>query len=298
MTLIYRKNTLGDFLYHVFPQMCADETLVVENKGGNKAVDLLLKRIPRNAGNAGPTRLHLIAYFRHLFYQDPLFKLHPVTIHIGSINKNRSSRNNNLLYQDRIADILIERQCGFNIIGYSAELVSPRLTCLLASSPRVLNFLDKTDNIFDLINILFHSKLVLVRNTGVLHLAGLCNVPIITLYANCRIPDDLAVFFQRRPNIKFNGPTERTHLWYTEKWSPVADHVVSIIEYRVFDICGYNERVSHLIGHYLDNPLDIQRRQVIPSPVNFTYRFFNVGVFLVSVCLYFFQYISCSLGST
>ena len=279
--ILYSKDTIGDFLHKVIPLYFflkqKKYTVKIKNTGsplinifiekfklipdGKHSItidDLNLTfgkyRTSYNKQFYGITfRKDLLAHFREVFYTARKFPaLNEITINIGSLNKNRRKGNDNMLYQDRIADVIVSHpELSFNIVGLASELVSPKLDYIIKSSPQVLNFLDKT-SLLDLINILFHSKLVIVRNTGILHLAGLCNCPILTFYANCSILDNLAIFTGWRPDIVQNDEKtkENKRLYYTEKWSPLSENVTSIIEYRAYDE-RYNRSVVDLVSKCL-----------------------------------------------
>lgn len=195
-------------------------------------------------------RQKLLAYFRERFYKGiPGLSLTDITINIGSFNKNRGA-NNNMLFQDRMAEVIrLNPRKRFNILGYSDELVSRNLKGILSDPTFNINNLidkiDKTHGMGELLNVLFRSRFVIVRNTGILHLAGLCNSPLITLSAN----HDLGKTFGLRSDVQVVNhlTSERNHLVYHEKWSPFADSIVSINEYK--SLCpGYNVGVAGLIS--------------------------------------------------
>ena len=278
--IIYSKDTIGDFLHKVIPLYFflkqKKYTVKIKNTG-SRLNDIFIDKFELKPDGLLPSitiddlifgkyrtsynkqfygitfRKDLLAHFREVFYTARKFPaLNGITINIGSLNKNRRKGNDNRLYQDRIADVIVRHpELSFNIVGLSSELVSSKLDQIIKGNPQVLNFLDKT-SLLDLINILFHSKLVIVRNTGILHLAGLCNCPILTFYANCSIIDNLAIFTGWRPDVVQNdGKTkENKRLYYTEKWSPLSENVTSIIEYRAYDE-RYNRSVVDLVSKCL-----------------------------------------------
>jgi hypothetical protein len=196
------------------------------------------------------TRQDLHRTFRQAFYQGKPGALSGITINIGSFNKNKGA-NNNLLFQNRMAEYIrlclrTNPQQQFTLIGFSNELVSAELKqILLTGGFNIINLLDKTGDIYVLMNVLFRSDVVIVRNTGILHLAGLCNCKIITFYAN----RDLWRTFNLRPDvIRIDGLTpEKQHLLYHEKWSPFSDEFISINEYKPGQ-SWYNRNVIRMLG--------------------------------------------------
>jgi len=309
--ILYSKDTIGDFLHKVIPLYfflkSKQYTVKIKNTGSplnnifiNKLIpdnntaskqDLLLDdsffgkyRASYNKQFYGETfRKELLAHFRAVFYTDDMgIILNEITINIGSLNKNRRKGNDNRLYQDRIADLILRHpELTFNIVGLSSELVSPKLHHIINENKQILNFLDKT-SLLDLIHILFRSKLVIVRNTGILHLAGLCNCPIITFYANCSILDHLAIFTGWRPDVVQNDRTtkENQRLYYTEKWSPLSDNVTSIIEYRAYD-AQYNKSVVNLVSKCL-------KGQVLKKDTRFLYFFLVLFFLILNIIIYAF----------
>jgi len=199
-------------------------------------------------------RQAFLAYFRKIFYDGQSPRVNDITINIGSFNKNKGA-NNNRLFQDRIAEVIRSNpEKGFNLIGYSDELVSPSLKALL-NEPRVCNFLDKIDKthgMLTLINLLFQSKYVIVRNTGILHLAGLCNSHIITLSASNDIRRSL--YLRRDIRIVNRFTPESAHVLYHEKWMPFADNIISIHEYKKGNPF-YNRTIGSKISQVLNGQL-------------------------------------------
>ena len=281
--IVYTKNTLGDFLHKVVPlyyflKFEFGLHCRIVNTGGNAIVDECLRGLVQESRLKGigaveqryiatldgkysvaynkqfytpEFRRKVIQAFRLTFFTEAdCLILNPVTINIGSLNKNRSGNNNNLLFQDRMAELIARQPSGtFNVMGFTRELVSDRLKAVLGLRA-VVNLLDQTPGLSSLLRVLFHSRVVIVRNTGILHLAGLCNTKVITLYANNSVVDDVQKFIGWRADVRFNGPAESAHLYYTEKWSPLSDHTVSIIEYKGY-APGYNRRVVDLIEQHL-----------------------------------------------
>ena len=209
-------------------------------------------------------RTEVLAYFRAHFpprETEGREGTKQIVLCIGSVNKNRRGRNDNHRFQDRLATLLDRRDRGgtgdrqrYVVVGLPDELVSPALKRLLATDDgrRIENALGRT-GLQDLIQLFYRTPTVVVRNTGLLHLAGLCNAPIVTLYANCSVLDTVAIFTGWRPDVIVNtGATvEAERLYYTEVWSPLSEQVTSIIEYRSYDP-WYNATVVDHLATALD----------------------------------------------
>jgi len=281
------------------------ETVYLENTGGNPWVDELIATLlpetlnaPRPPGatvytfdGPGATfdgkfriaynqqfyrasfRTEVLAYFRAHFppCETEGTEGREIVLCIGSVNKNRRGRNDNHRFQDRLATLLDRGGTGgrrrYVVVGLPDELVSPALKDVLTTDTRVRNALGQM-GLRDLIQLFYRTPAVVVRNTGLLHLAGLCNAPIVTLYANCSVLDTVAVFTGWRPDVLVNtGATvEAERLYYTEVWSPLSEQVTSIIEYRGYDP-WYNATVVDHLATALDHlalkrvgPIDRARR--------------------------------------
>jgi len=160
-----------------------------------------------------------------------------IVINIGAGTQNKNC-NNNLLFQNRIAQVIDNLpNKKIILIGFTRELVSKNLeNCL--NFPNVINLLDKQKCIYELIDILFNCNYLIVRNTGVMHLAGLCKTKnIITFNANNKPLDRLSNFLRWRPNILIDKK-----LYFKERWSPMITNIISIIEYKPFNYC-YNNNI-------------------------------------------------------
>ena len=245
----YTKDTLGDFLHKVIPlyvflkKQDNRRGVVIVNKGRNTALNALIAKMGANTHMGGqggcnpPTfRQEVQQFFRDTFplNSDATGDPPGILVHVGSVTKNRSRRNNNRLYQDRLAAILpLFPDRRFTVLGLGVEVVSPAFAQVLRSHRGIVNLLDQTD-LPALIQLCYRAERILVRNTGLLHLAGLCNTPVVTLYANCSVLDTVALWTRWRPAVvRNNGSTpEAQRLYYTEKWSPLSDSIVSLVEYR------------------------------------------------------------------
>lgn len=187
-------------------------------------------------------RVKLHQYFREKFYTtENVFDIgsNDIVLNIGGTTRNKG-QNSNRLFQDRLADV-IEGLPGstFYLIGFPGELTSDKLKeCLLRKNVR--NLLGKEKDILDGINILFHCRLIIVRSTGFMHLAGICNTDIITLNSNTSAADKWATWLTWRSN------TVTDMLYYKEQWSPMSDRVTCIMEYKKYNPV-YNSSVAGLI---------------------------------------------------
>ena len=218
-------------------------------------------------------RKKIMAHFAGIFYNpSDVFKIkNSIVVSIGSITEN-SGINNNLYYQNRLYEVIRQdRTNTFVLVGFTTELVSENLKLLLMSS-NVINLIDKTNNILDLINILYHSKFVIVRNTGTSHLAGLCNCNLIFLYNNTRLSHQVMLLLDYRENAIEEYVTESDHIFYTEKWSPMADKYISIVEYKLLNK-KYNLSVQDIISSYINGCSYISTKTQVQIFKNFNFYF-------------------------
>ena len=199
----------------------------------------------------------ILAYFRRIFYTETE-ETPGIIINIGSTCHNGNPINNNDLFQDRIADVIQKHPNEkFTLVGRSHELVNQKLRLL---TPSVELYLDKTENILDLVALLFKCRLVIVRNTGIMHLAGLCNCDIISLNTHHSVLSQVRLAFGGLQNINVHQAgrsAEGAHPFYHEKWSPLSDNIVDIVEYKKNN-SHYNGSIPGIISHYIVNPFAVK----------------------------------------
>ena len=208
-------------------------------------------------------RQKILAYFRQTFHSNSTAPA-GIVINIGSTCHNGNPVNNNELFQDRMATVILENLGEkFTLVGRKYELVSEKLKALLLK-PQVRicirNFLDKTENVLELCTLLFNCKLVIVRNTGVMHLAGLCNCNLITLTTRHSILSQYKILFGQLKNVQVyvkEQYKESEHPYYNDKWAPLSDTIIDVVEFKGFNQ-RYNDSIPEIISHhihsYIENP--------------------------------------------
>ena len=205
-------------------------------------------------------RQKILAYFRQTFHSTANVPSAGIVINIGSTCHNGNPVNNNELFQDRIAAVILANPGEkFTFVGRKYELVSEKLKALLCNA-QICNFLDKTENVLELCRLLFNCKLVIVRYTGVMHLAGLCNCNLITLNTRHSILSHYKILFGQLKNVQVyvkGAYKENEHPYYKDKWAPLSDTIIDVVEFKGFNQ-RYNDSIPEIISHhihsYIENP--------------------------------------------
>jgi hypothetical protein len=198
-------------------------------------------------------REKIFAYFLAVFPMKNIFNLnikHHITISIGSVSQRKKGLTDNTFQKIIIKLIETNPELHFCIIGRPSEITDQNI---LLPRANVLNLIGKDQCIKDIISILFHSKTIICRNSGLLHLAGLCNKPIIYLRF---LPLQFRYFFTK--DIRCQWTTEREHLFYHEPWSPISNKITRIIEYKKFNPF-YNR---HILKHIQKSIMNEEKESV------------------------------------
>ena len=201
-----------------------------------------------------------MASVKDIFYSSTnKFNLKPNTV---VINIGCSSQKivgiTDVTFQNLICDmIILKKEISFCLIGQSHQICSERLLNL--NYDNVLNLIDRDKGLSDLMNIFYNAKLLLSRDTGVIHLAGLSNCNVICLKKHFsvfkkgrKVIYKLKTIFYKNPITQKSGHfIEPDHLFYNRIFMPLSDNIVNISEYIHYDDNYNNNLMILIIKHIL-----------------------------------------------
>ena len=148
------------------------------------------------------------------------------------------------MYEQRIDYVIKNNQDKkFILVGSITENQN------ILKNPNVINQLgNETVSLEKFVGLCFNNKLIITRNSGLYHLAGLTNINAIHLTVNFSILDKL-----KSKNIIINNKStkEKNRLFYTRLWSSLSEMQINIIEYKINNI-KYNESIKNILCKYLN----------------------------------------------
>jgi DNA-nicking Smr family endonuclease/mRNA-degrading endonuclease HigB of HigAB toxin-antitoxin module len=200
-------------------------------------------------------RSNILSSVKDIFYSSTnKFNLKPntVVINIGC-NTYKLVSLTDVTFQNLICDmIILKKEISFCLIGQSHQICSERLLNL--NYDNVLNLIDRDEGLFDLMNIFYNAKLLLSRDTGAIHLAGLSNCNVICLKPQfsvfkpkSKVIYKLKTILHKNPITQNSGHfIEPDHLFYIRRYMPLSDNICEISEYIRYDD-NYNNNLMILI---------------------------------------------------
>lgn len=182
--------------------------------------------------------LHTLEVFKEYIEIDKYNVSEFIIISISTISQRHKGLTDEN-FQNIITDLILEKNdVNFTLIGDKKTILSQKMLDMIDNNPKNLkNLLNIDKDIFDLINILYYGKLLITRNSGLLHLNGIINKPVFFLKRHYRGIFEILknIFSKRITYYNIDDNNENEHPFYFEEWFPISNNVTKIIEYKYIE---------------------------------------------------------------
>lgn len=138
-----------------------------------------------------------------------------IIFHIGSISRKDGDYNDKIFQSHIIKLVNTFTNKKFILLGLDSDIKNDNFKTILKKD-NVNNLISKTDNVSELMEILFNSKLFIGKSSFLLHLAGCCkNKKIIYFFSYSKGIEYLLNFFRQNILVDEN-------IFFKERFAPLS----------------------------------------------------------------------------